>query len=87
MQFVVRFDRQGDSTGPDVVTITADRYTESYHEGALSAYRFFDGDGREIAMVRAARVTYVAAAGAVVEPAAPHRPVAPEAGAIAGQGE
>jgi len=74
VQFVVRFDRQGDSTGPDVVTVVAERYAESFHEGALSAYRFFDADGREIAMIRAARVTYVAAAGAVVEPAAAQTP-------------
>ena len=73
MPYVVRFDRAAVSTGPDAVVIAAERYTESYREGRLEAYRFFDGDGEEIAMVRAAGVVYIARAGVVEEP-----PPAPE---------
>ncbi|HLZ70687.1 MAG TPA: hypothetical protein VKV26_12370 [Dehalococcoidia bacterium] len=69
MVFVVRFDRLADSTGPDAASISAERYIESYHEGVLTAYRFLDDDGNEVAMVRAARVAYIARAGAVTEPA------------------
>ncbi|HZQ36995.1 MAG TPA: hypothetical protein VFD32_13780 [Dehalococcoidia bacterium] len=75
MVFVVRFDRQADSTGPDAASISAERYVESYHEGVLVAYRFLDVDGNEVAMVRAARVAYIARAGSVTEPAQP--PIAP----------
>lgn len=71
MLFVVRFDRQADSTGPDAASINAERYVESYHEGLLVAYRFLDAEGNEVAMVRAARVAYIARAGAVTEPAQP----------------
>lgn len=75
MVFVVRFDRLADSTGPDAASISAERYVESFHEGALVAYRFLDADGIETAMVRAARVVYIARAGSVTEPAQP--PVVP----------
>jgi hypothetical protein len=68
MQYVVRFDRPAASTGPDAVLIAADRYSESYHEGRLAAYIFYDGDGGEVARVRAAQVVYVAVAGTAVEP-------------------
>jgi len=75
VDFVVRFDRLADSTGPDAASISAARYLESYHEGVLVAYRFLDAEGNEVAMVRAARVAYIARAGSVTEPAQP--PVAP----------
>jgi hypothetical protein len=68
MPYVVRFDRAAVSTGPDAVVIAAERYAESYREGRLEAYRFFDGDGEEVAMVRAGGVVYIARAGVVEEP-------------------
>lgn len=67
-QYVVRFDRQADSTGPDAVSIVAERFTESYREGAVSAYQFFDAEDNIVAMVRAARVVYIARAGTATEP-------------------
>ncbi len=48
--------------------ITADRFTESYHEGQLTAYQFFDDEGRQVALVRSAQVLYIAIAGSVQEP-------------------
>ena len=83
MQFVVRFSRSPSSTGPDAVLVTAARYAEGYHEGHLVAYRFFDGDGEEVAMVRADEVTYVALAGHALEPG----PAAPPAEIEAPEGE
>ena len=68
MPYVVRFDRATVSTGPDAVLIAATRYSESYREGHIEAYRFFNDDGEEIAMVRATGVVYVARAGVVEEP-------------------
>jgi hypothetical protein len=74
VQYVVRFDRPGTSTGPDAVVLTAERYGEAYHEGHLVAYLFFDEEGREVAMVRSAHVVYIAVAGTAIEPAAPPSP-------------
>jgi len=71
MPYVVRFDRAAVSTGPDAVIIDAERYAESYREGRLEAYRFFDSDGEEVAMVRAAGVVYIARTGIVEEPPRP----------------
>jgi hypothetical protein len=67
VQYAVRFDRSLDSTGPDAVLITADRYAECYREGQLTAYQFFDVEGRQVALVRAAQVLYIAVAGCVQE--------------------
>jgi hypothetical protein len=69
VEYVVRFDRSPDSTGPDAIVVHAARYVESYHEGVLQAYRFLDVDGGEVAMVRSPRVAYIAIAGTVSEPA------------------
>jgi len=69
MQYAVRFDRSSTSSGPDAVLIEAERYSESYSEGRLAAYRFFDEQGRETAMVRAHQVVYIALAGTTVEAA------------------
>lgn len=71
MPYVVRFDRAAVSTGPDAVVIAADRYAESYREGRLEAYRFFDAEGEEVAMVRGSGVVYIARAGVVEEPEPP----------------
>ena len=71
LQYVVRFDRPAASTGPDAVLIAAERFSESYHEGQLAAYVFYDGDDCEVARVRAAQVVYVAVAGVAVEPGPP----------------
>lgn len=68
MPYVVRFDRPAVSTGPDAVVIDAARYADGYREGRLESYRFFDADNREVAMVRAPGVVYIAQAGTVVEP-------------------
>ena len=75
MSYVVRFDRAAFSTGPDAVIIDAERYAESYREGRLEAYRFFNNDGEEVAMVRAAGVVYIARHGVVEEPPRPLEPV------------
>ena len=88
MQFVVRFDRTGTSTGPDAVVITASQFTEAYREGMLVAYHFFDEEGAEVAMVRAAQVTYIAIAGIAAEPRPPTGPfVAPDVTAALTIGE
>ncbi len=68
VQYAVRFNRSLDSTGPDAVLITADHFTESYREGQLTAYQFLDSEGRQVALVRAAQVLYIAIAGCVQEP-------------------
>ena len=73
MEYVVRFSRTANSTGPDAVLIRAERYSESYHEGRLASYRFFDAEDVEVALVRAEDVTYIACAGRAVEPDAPER--------------
>jgi hypothetical protein len=70
-QFVVRFDRSESSTGPDAVSIVAERFSESYRDGLIVAYAFFDAEGTQVAMVRAAHVVYIARAGTAVEPAQP----------------
>lgn len=79
MPYVVRFDRPSVSTGPDAVVIDAVRYADGYREGRLESYRFFDADNREIAMVRAPGVVYIAQAGTVAEPeqAVPDAPQPP----------
>lgn len=71
MQFVVRFDRPATSTGPDAVLLTAARFSESYHEGMLVAYLFWDAEDAQVALVRAAHVVYIAAAGTASEPGRP----------------
>jgi hypothetical protein len=76
MPYIVRFDRATVSTGPDAVVIAAARYPEGYRDGHIEAYRFFNDDGEEVAMVRAAGVVYVARAGVVEEPESPEPPPA-----------